>query len=101
MAKEQVGHFLGTRFVGLRVFELFAYLRGVRHKRYVYYYSLFFADRRIELLDVSVHRRIHLLAVNVPHGKGGRLSGIEQSSFFAACGKSKRYCDRHRESDKH
>lgn len=99
MTKEQIGHVLGSGFSGLSVLEFFAYLRGVGHQRDVYYDSLFFTGRRIELFDINVHRRIDLLAVNVPHGKSCRFSGVKQSPALAARDKRKKRCEYNRNDD--
>ena len=90
MAEEQVGH---GRYAGdslLSIDEFLPYLRCIGHESNVDDDALFLADGAVEILDVSVHWRICLLAVDVPHRERDGLLRIEQRFLLIAPEKQKR-----------
>ena len=90
MAEEQVGH---SRYAGdsvLSIDEFLPYLRCIGHESNVDDDALFLADGAVEILDVSVHGRICLLAVDVPHCERDGLLRIEQRFLPIAPEKQKR-----------
>lgn len=90
MAEEQVGH---RRYAGdsvLSIDEFLPDLRCIGHESNVDYDALFLADGAVEILNVSVHWRIRLLAVDVPHRERDRLLRIEQRFLPIAPEKQKR-----------
>ena len=90
MAEEQVGHRWYAGDSVLSIDEFLPDLRCIGHESNVDYDALFLADGAVEILNVSVHWRIRLLAVDVPHRERDRLLRIEQRFLPIAPEKQKR-----------
>lgn len=78
MAKNRSGSLVRRRDSVLSIDEFLPDLRCIGHESNVDYDALFLADGAVEILNVSVHWRIRLLAVDVPHRERDRLLRIEQ-----------------------
>lgn len=89
MTEEQVGHGRYACDSLLRIDELLPDLRGVGHERNVDDDAFFFADGAVEIIDVSVHGRIRLLTIDVPHRERDGLLGSEQRFLLIASEKQK------------
>ena len=89
MAEEQVGHRRHADDSLLCIDELLPDLRGVGHERNVDDDAFFLADGAVEIIDVSVHGRIRLLSVDVPHRERDGLLGVEQRFLLVAPEKQK------------